>query len=68
MKKYKILDIHPRDNFYDMKDEFIGKILILVDENFEYISGWSSTTPYFDLVDDYGNYVGFLAVKLEEVE
>lgn len=62
---YKVVDIHPRDNFYSQRDKIIGLTLKLEVDDGELIKGWSCTNSFRTTKNDNDfDGVCFVAVKL----
>jgi hypothetical protein len=72
MKRYKIVDIHPSDQWYRYRNEIIGQIADHVSlELSQYGNGWFQGHVWFQNdvpTKSHSNVRVFLGVKVEEVE
>ncbi len=70
MKQVKIVDIHPSDYFFFLKESLIGLTVFLVEKHaYQDQEGWWNGDILFDRVEsDMGlQIVFFYGIKLEEI-
>jgi Tat protein secretion system quality control protein TatD with DNase activity len=69
MKRIRITEIHPADNFFPQKEEFIGRILEVREETLSCVEGNNGEWHYVEgYIPARPHASCFLAIKYEEVE